>query len=244
MIPEHVLQKMRAALLVAGAAGCTRTGASSDAGPASSGSDGSAAGLQGITDATTDDATALDAGVTNDDAISDAAMDGAVVACPFHTEGHAKLADGGVQQARPDPGLSIIGIGGRMHDSCPGCGMGGMRPDPITPSVQQGDVQIVSVTGMDDAQASQLRRLLAGQRAGMRACYRAALNNDPTQEGKVTMTITFDGHGEVKNVAIQNTGGLQAAMLTCVSRRIKNLSAEPELAGATATARFTFAVQK
>lgn len=247
MIPEHVLRKMRAALLVAGAVGCTRAGASLDAGSAGDarGADGSATGS---TDTGADDASVGDANVTDDTTSADAATDGAVVACPYHPEGHAKLEDGGLLQAAVDPGLSIVGIGvgGVRRDPCLGCGMGGARSDPGMASAQKmsGEVRVGAISGTTVAQTSVLQRLVAGMRASMKACYRVALSMNPTEEGSLTVTAAWDLGGAVKTVSTQSGGNLDAPMQNCVARRFKNIGPQPDLAGATATVRLTFVVQK
>lgn len=243
MIPEHVLRKMRAALLVAGAAGCSRTGSTQDAGARA----GSEAGASDV------DATAqvdlADAGsdaATDDAGIGDSgAADAAVVACPFHPEGHRVLGDGGVQQAVIDPGLSHIGLNSLNRDPCPGCGMGGPRPpDWNTPTSQPvGEVQIGDVGGVNEAQATLLRRVMFSQRGGIRACYRQGLTVNPLQAGRIVTTITWAANGEVKTVTTNSTGtALEASTLNCVARRIRNMSPVTELAGATATVKITFTV--
>jgi hypothetical protein len=47
-----------------------------------------------------------------------------------------------------------------------------------------------------------VRRVVAGMRAGLRACYQHGLASDPQLQGKVRLTIRVDSTGAVTNATV------------------------------------------
>jgi len=140
-------------------------------------------------------------------------------------------------------GIGNIGNLNDGRDPCPGCGMGG--PRPFGGTVVQGDVQIGDVIGASDSQQAPVRRLLAGQRPGMRACYNNGLKADPSQEGTVLATIVWTSTGDVQTVTTNsNSSTIEASTATCVGARLRRMVKTPDLAGATISVRLRFTLQR
>ena len=99
-----------------------------------------------------------------------------------------------------------------------------------------------SVTGGTIANAA---RVLAGARARMRACYQQGLANDPTQEGRMSLTIRVGPNGEVVNVSGSATGSISAQVAQCVQARARSLQFDaPEGGASQITVAFSFVQDK
>jgi hypothetical protein len=88
-------------------------------------------------------------------------------------------------------------------------------------------------------------RVVAGMRAGFRACYNRGLASNPDLQGQVKIVAKVGPNGEVLSATPQGGGGLGAEVVECVVRRVKSASfAPPEGGGATIVIPVTFALQK
>jgi len=72
-----------------------------------------------------------------------------------------------------------------------------------------------SVSGGTVGNAS---RVVAGMRAGFRACYQRGLADNPDAAGAVTLTIRVGPGGEVQSVSA-SSGSLPASVVSCVKAR-------------------------
>jgi hypothetical protein len=251
MIPPHVLEKMRAALLLAGATGatcsCTRGKAAAETADATSSvtpvADG-ATFAQDSTDASADangpsDAGAVDA--SDDDDMPDGAPFG-TVACPIHGS-HPKLSDGGVVGVvNVLNGTGGVVLPGRGWE-CGGCGMGGISRNPGLETIgvagPKGDVSMGAVVGAPDG--SDVYRVVAGTRPRMRACYNKGLEQDPTMAGKLVLSVTFGPNGEVTKVDVVSNTGLSQSVASCVTRVLRNMQSRS--GGATVSVPLMFVKQ-
>jgi hypothetical protein len=57
----------------------------------------------------------------------------------------------------------------------------------------------------------------------LRICANHALNTDPTEHGKLMLTIAVAANGEVGTVTIAANTGLSAQSAACMSRAMRNL---------------------
>jgi hypothetical protein len=88
-------------------------------------------------------------------------------------------------------------------------------------------------------------RVVAGMRAGFRACYNRGLASNPDLQGSVRITAKIGPNGEVLSATPSGGGGLGDEVVSCVVRRVQSASfAPPEGGGATVVIPVTFALQK
>jgi len=88
-------------------------------------------------------------------------------------------------------------------------------------------------------------RVVAGMRAGFRACYNRGLASNPDLQGSVRITAKIGPNGEVLTATPNATGTLGEEVVNCVVRRVQSATfAPPEGGGATIVIPVTFALQK
>jgi hypothetical protein len=88
-------------------------------------------------------------------------------------------------------------------------------------------------------------RVVAGMRAGFRACYNRGLASNPDLQGSVRITAKIGPNGEVLSATPNATGSLGDEVVNCVVRRVQSATfAPPEGGGATIVIPVTFALQK
>jgi hypothetical protein len=88
-------------------------------------------------------------------------------------------------------------------------------------------------------------RVVAGMRAGFRACYNRGLASNPDLQGSVRITAKVGPNGEVLSATPNATGTLGEEVVNCVVRRVQSATfAPPEGGGATIVIPVTFALQK
>lgn len=125
--------------------------------------------------------------------------------------GDLKLGSGG-GAIRPGMGGTLAGIGstGRSGDTT-GTGTAVKVAGP------KGNANVggASVSGGTVGNAS---RVVAGMRAGFRACYQRGLADNPDAAGAVTLTIRVGPGGEVQSVGA-SSGSLPASVVSCVKAR-------------------------
>jgi hypothetical protein len=172
-------------------------------------------------------------------ALDAAASSGAGVAASGGTG--LNLGGGGGGVVRPGMGGKAGGLGavGETTAGTPG-GAG-------TAAVVKGPKGNASVGGASVAggSVSNADRVVAGMRAGFRACYNRGLANNPDLQGQVKIVAKVGPNGEVLSATPQGGGGLGDEVVNCVVRRVKSASfAPPEGGGATIVIPVTFALQK
>jgi hypothetical protein len=125
--------------------------------------------------------------------------------------GDLKLGSGG-GAIRPGMGGTLAGIGssGRTTGT-EGAGTAAKVAGP------KGNANVggASVSGGTVGNAS---RVVAGMRAGFRACYQRGLADNPDAAGAVTLTIRVGPGGEVQSVGA-SSGSLPASVVSCVKAR-------------------------
>ncbi|HET9958372.1 MAG TPA: AgmX/PglI C-terminal domain-containing protein [Polyangiaceae bacterium] len=68
---------------------------------------------------------------------------------------------------------------------------------------------------------SNAARVVAGMRAGFRACYQRGLNENPDASGSIRLTIQVGPGGEVSNVTAVPSGSLPPSVVSCVQARAR-----------------------
>jgi hypothetical protein len=169
-------------------------------------------------------------------ALDQAAMSGAGV-----TAGGAGLNLGG-------------GGGGIVRPGTAGGGLGSIGA--TTAGVSGGSGQAAVVQGpkgnanvnppeLHGGQVSNADRVVAGMRAGFRACYNKGLASNPDLQGSVRITAKIGPNGEVASATPSGGAGLGDEVVNCVVRRVQSATfAPPEGGGATIVIPVTFALQK
>jgi hypothetical protein len=150
------------------------------------------------------------------------------------------LGGGGGGVVRPGMGAGAgLGAVGQTTAGTPG-GAG-------TAAVVKGPTGNASVGGASVAggAVSNADRVVAGMRAGFRACYNRGLASNPDLQGQVKVVAKVGPNGEVLSATPQGGAGLGPEVVECVVRRVKSASfAPPEGGGATIVIPVTFALQK
>jgi hypothetical protein len=81
---------------------------------------------------------------------------------------------------------------------------------------------------------SNAARVVAGMRAGFRACYQRGLNENPDAQGNIRLTIQVGPGGEVRGVTAVPSGTLPQSVVSCVQARAKAAQFDPPEGGAAA----------
>jgi hypothetical protein len=152
-------------------------------------------------------------------------------------------------------GLNLGGGGGGIVR--PGMAGGGLGSiGATTAGVQNGSGQAAVVQGpkgnanvapaeMHGGQVANADRVVAGMRAGFRACYNRGLQSNPDLQGSVRITAKIGPNGEVVSAAPSGGSGLGDEVVNCVVRRVQSATfSAPEGGGSTIVIPVTFALQK
>ena len=70
-------------------------------------------------------------------------------------------------------------------------------------------------------------RVVAGMRAGFRACYNRGLASNPELQGSVRIVAKIGPNGEVLSATPQGGGGLGDEVVSCVVRRVQSAHFAP-----------------
>ncbi|HWA71256.1 MAG TPA: AgmX/PglI C-terminal domain-containing protein [Polyangiaceae bacterium] len=81
---------------------------------------------------------------------------------------------------------------------------------------------------------SNAARVVAGMRAGFRACYQRGLNENPDAQGNIRLTIQVGPGGEVRGVTAVPSGTLPQSVVSCVQARAKAAQFDPPEGGSAA----------
>jgi hypothetical protein len=86
--------------------------------------------------------------------------------------------------------------------------------------------------------------VVASGKAGFRACYKRAIDEDPTMHGSVRITAKIGPNGEVSSASASGASGLSPALVGCLVGRVRGLQFEPpQGGGATLIIPMGFEVQ-
>ncbi|MEZ4224097.1 MAG: AgmX/PglI C-terminal domain-containing protein [Polyangiaceae bacterium] len=78
---------------------------------------------------------------------------------------------------------------------------------------------------------SNASRVVAGMRAGFRACYNRGLSENPDAQGSVRLTIRVGPGGEVQSVGAAASGNLPGSVVSCVRARASAAQFDPPEGG-------------
>jgi hypothetical protein len=79
---------------------------------------------------------------------------------------------------------------------------------------------------------SNASRVVAGMRAGFRACYNRGLAINPDSAGSIRLTIRVGPGGEVQGVSAAPAGNLPGSVVGCVKARASAAQFSPPEGGA------------
>ena len=126
--------------------------------------------------------------------------------------GDLKLGSGG-GAIRPGQGGTLAGIGSS--------GRTGGTEGTGTATTVAGPKGNASVGGaaVSGGTVSNASRVVAGMRAGFRACYQRGLAENPDAAGSIRLTIQVGPGGEVTSVSASQSGSLPPSVVSCVRAR-------------------------
>jgi len=170
-------------------------------------------------------------------ALDQAAQSGAGVS-PGGASG-LNLGGGGGGILRPGQSGGGLGTIGATTAGTPG-GAG----QAATVKGPQGNANVGSAE-IRGGQVSNAEKVVAGMRAGFRACYNRGLASNPDLQGSVKITARIGPNGEVLSATPSGGGGLGDEVVSCVVRRVQAATfSPPEGGGASIVIPVTFALQK
>ena len=164
----------------------------------------------------------------------------------------AAASGAGVGAAGGD--LKLGGGGGALRPGAVGGGLGGLGStgrgtatgDTGTAAAVKGPKGNANVGGasVSGGNVSNAARVVAGMRAGFRACYMRGLNENPDSQGNIRLSIRVGPGGEVTSVTATPSGTLPASVVSCVQARAKAAQFDPPEGGSAAiTVPVTFVKQ-
>lgn len=139
-----------------------------------------------------------------------------------------KGGGGAIRPGAAGGGLANIGSTGR------GTGTEGSG----TSTTLQGPKGNASVGGaaVTGGNVSNAARVVAGMRAGFRACYQRGLAENPDAAGNIRLTIRVGAGGEVAGVTPAPSGTLPASVISCVVARAQAAQFDPPEGGSAVIA--------
>ena len=81
-------------------------------------------------------------------------------------------------------------------------------------------------------QVSNASRVVAGMRAGFRACYNQGLASNPDMSGSVHVTAQIGPNGEVRSASASPSGSISGAVASCIAARVRSAQFDPPQGGA------------
>jgi hypothetical protein len=128
-------------------------------------------------------------------------------------------------------GGGLAGIGGSSRGSSSGA----------FPSEPRGSASVGSPALSGGAPAN-AARVIAGMRAGFRACFQRGLAQDPSIQGSVRLTLRIGAGGEVLSATPAASGNLPGSVVGCIAGRARGAAFDPPEGGtATIVVPITFA---
>jgi hypothetical protein len=151
------------------------------------------------------------------------------------------------------PGLDLRGDGGGIVK--PGKGGRPGLPADVRADARSGDVGKQAAVkkpvgrarfeppAIGGGQVPDAGRVVGGMRGLLRACYKRALDEDPTMRGSVRVTAQIAPNGDVSAVSAA-ASGLSSSMVSCVKRVVRGAQFGPPVGGgATVTIPMSFIPQ-
>ena len=147
----------------------------------------------------------------------------------------------GAEGARPGgvPGLDLRGGGGTVK---PGQGARAGLPGDVRADERSGEVgkqaavkkpvgrATVEPPRIGGGQVPDAGKVVASMRGLLRACYKRALDEDPTMRGSVRVTAQIAPNGDVSSVRAA-ASGLSSSMVSCVKRVVRGAQFGPPVGG-------------
>jgi hypothetical protein len=178
------------------------------------------------------------AGVLKGSEVATSALDQAAASSAgVGAGGDLKLGSGG-GAIRPGTGGTLAGIGSS--------GRTGGTEGTGTENKVAGPKGNASVGGaaVSGGTVSNASRVVAGMRAGFRACYQRGLAENPDAAGSIRLTIRVGAGGEVAGVSASQSGSLPASVVSCVQARAQAAQFDaPEGGSAVIAVPVTFVKQ-
>jgi Ca-activated chloride channel family protein len=94
---------------------------------------------------------------------------------------------------------------------------------------------IVGTPSMANGTITNAARVMAGLRAGFRACHQRSLNENPEVSGSGRLSIIVGSGGQVSSASFAPSGNLPANLVACVTQRARTAQFEPPQGGTLAT---------
>jgi hypothetical protein len=142
--------------------------------------------------------------------------------------------------------LSLRGGGGAIRPGAAGGGLAGIgstgrgagTEGSGTGAKTEGPKGNASVGGaaVSGGNVSNAARVVAGMRAGFRACYQRGLSENPDAAGSIRLTIRVGAGGEVAGVSPAPSGSLPASVISCVVARAQSAQFDPPEGGSAVIA--------
>jgi hypothetical protein len=165
------------------------------------------------------------AGVLRNSEVATSALDQAAASgAGVGISGDLNLGHGGgtIRPGMGGGGLGSIGETGRSSGTE---GTGGVQK--IKAPHGTASVGGAAVTGT----VSDASRVVAGMRAGFRACYNRGLQQNPDAQGSIRLTIRVGPGGEVQGVSAAPSGNLPGSVVSCVRSRASAAQFSPPQGG-------------
>jgi hypothetical protein len=141
--------------------------------------------------------------------------------------GDLKLGGGGGALRPGAVGGGLAGIGSTGRGTGDGTGAAAKVQGP------KGNAN-VGGAAVSGGTVSNAARVVAGMRAGFRACYMRGLNENPDAQGSIRLTIQVGPGGEVRGVTAVPSGTLPQSVVACVQARAKAAQFDPPEGGQAA----------
>lgn len=138
--------------------------------------------------------------------------------------GGLKLGGGGGTITPGMAGGGLASIGGTGKGAGEGTGTAKKVKGPR-------GVASVGGAGVSGGAVSNASRVVAGMRAGFRACYQRGLGENPDAQGSIRLTIRVGPGGEVQGVSAAASGNLPQSVVSCVKARASAAAFAPPQGG-------------
>jgi hypothetical protein len=143
-------------------------------------------------------------------------------------------------KSQPVPPVAATEAGASIEPSSP---PGPRLEDPVlpTPGTELRGNTVFAPSTISGGNIPNAERVVAGMRAGFRACYNRGLKDDPKQTGSLTVVAKVGAAGEVVSATPTKVTGLNKDVADCVVRRVKSAQFDrPSTGSAQITIPITF----
>jgi len=135
----------------------------------------------------------------------------------------------------------------RLKDAAPSPALTLADPTPPEPW-QKGPRESNTTIGSADVEGGKIgnaERVVAGMKAGFRACHNRGLASDPDAHGQVRIIVRVGTSGEVLDARLEPRGTLSDEIIDCLRRRVVAATfVAPEPSGSQATISFALTLSQ